>query len=269
VLTRVADGVLVHESRFLRSNAIVVHGNDGVLLIDPGITGVEMACLANDLREMGQAVVAAVSTHPHWDHALWQADLGAAPRWATAAGAATLEALLSAAEWRDQVTEALPPEIAADVPLDLFGRVTGLPADTTWIPWDGPSVRIIEHRGHAPGHAALLIEERRVLVAGDMLSDILIPFLDLDSADAIGDYLDGLRRLEAVADAVDVVIPGHGSVARGRQVQARIDLDRLYVTSLGLAGPTDDPRLDPSAPNGTWLPDVRRWQVQQVSAGTR
>ncbi len=28
-----------------------------------------------------------------------------------------------------------------------------------------------------PGHAALLIEERGVLVAGDMLSDFLIPLL--------------------------------------------------------------------------------------------
>ena len=44
---------------------------------------------------------------------------------------------------------------------------------------------------HAPGHAALLIEERGVLVAGDMLSDVLIPdALEFnDTADPIEDYL--------------------------------------------------------------------------------
>jgi glyoxylase-like metal-dependent hydrolase (beta-lactamase superfamily II) len=62
--------------------------------------------------------------------------------------------------------------------LDLFGLITGLPAETAQIPWDGPEVRIIEHPAHAQGHAALLIEGRGVLVAGDMLSDVLIPMLD-------------------------------------------------------------------------------------------
>jgi hypothetical protein len=42
-----------------------------------------------------------------------------------------------------------------------------------------------------------LIEERGVLVADDMLSDVLIPLLDLnDTADPIEDYLAALRLLE-------------------------------------------------------------------------
>ena len=57
--------------------------------------------------------------------------------------------------------------------------ISGLPAETARIPWDGPHVRIIEHQAHASGHASLLIEERGVLIAGDMLSDVLIPLLDL------------------------------------------------------------------------------------------
>ena len=51
MLRQVADGVLVHESEFCQSNAIVVQGRSGVLLIDPGVRGDEMTCLANDLRE--------------------------------------------------------------------------------------------------------------------------------------------------------------------------------------------------------------------------
>ena len=127
-----------------------------------------------------------------------------------------------------------------------------------------PTVRIIEHQAHAPGHAALLIEERGVLVAGDMLSDILMPFLDLEAADPLGDYLEALRLFESVADDVDAVIPGHGSVGGAEQLRARIEQDRAYVQALLDGGVPDDPRVGPSAPLD-WLPDVHRWQLQRLA----
>ena len=88
MLTQVAEGVLVHQSELLQNNTAVVKGTGGVLLIDAGITGVEMACLADDLRELGQPVVAGFATHPDWDHVLWHAELGEAPRYGTARCAA-------------------------------------------------------------------------------------------------------------------------------------------------------------------------------------
>lgn len=52
MLKQVAEGVLVHESGFIKSNSTVVQGAEGVLLIDPGITSDELAALAQDLREL-------------------------------------------------------------------------------------------------------------------------------------------------------------------------------------------------------------------------
>jgi glyoxylase-like metal-dependent hydrolase (beta-lactamase superfamily II) len=267
MLRQVAEGVLIHESEFLQSNAVVVQGRAGVLLIDPGVQGHEMACLANDLRELGQPVVAGFSTHPHWDHLLWHARLGAAPRYGTARCAATVRDRLSDAGAKARVAALIPPDIVERVPLDLLGLMTGLPAETDRIPWDGPQVRIIEHRAHAPGHAALLIEERGVLVAGDMLSDVLIPMLDLnDTADPIEDYLAALRLLEGVAGDVDVLIPGHGSIGRADQVPARIDQDRAYLHALRDAHVPSDPRVGPSATYGQdWLPGVHARQLQRLA----
>jgi glyoxylase-like metal-dependent hydrolase (beta-lactamase superfamily II) len=264
VLRQVAEGVLIHQSEFIESNAVVVQGRAGVLLIDPGITGDEMVALADDLRELGQPVVAGFSTHPHWDHLLWHAKLGAAPRYGTARCAADIRAFLSDAHWRDHIAEELPPDI--EVPLDLLGHITGLPTETTQIPWDGPRVRIIEHQAHAQGHAALLIEERGVLVAGDMLSDVLIPMLDLSAADPIEDYLAALRLLEGVAGDVDVFIPGHGSIGGADQLRARIDQDRAYVQALRDARVASDPRVGPSAkPGWEWVSDVHAGQLQRLS----
>jgi glyoxylase-like metal-dependent hydrolase (beta-lactamase superfamily II) len=266
VLRRVAAGVLIHESEFMQSNAVVVQGRAGVLLIDPGVTGDEIACLANDLRALGQPVVAGFSTHPHWDHLLWQASLGTAPRYGTARCAATVRERLSDAGAKARIAGMIPPDIVEQVPLDLLGLITGLPAEAEHIPWDGPQVRIIEHQAHAPGHASLVIEERGVLIAADMLSDLLIPLLDLNgAADPIEDYLTALRLVEGVVGDVDVVIPGHGSVGGADQVQARIDQDRAYLHALRDADVPSDPRIDPSATFSDWLPGVHERQLQHLA----
>ena len=263
MLRQVAEGVLIHQSEFCQSNAVVVHGRAGVLLIDPGVHGCEMACLANDLSDSGQTVVAGFSTHPHWDHLLWHASFGAAPRYGTARCAATARDRLSGGVAQVAQAAGIPEQ----VPLDLLGLITGLPAEMAQIPWDGPQVRIVEHQAHAPGHAALLIEERGVLVAGDMLSDVLIPMLDLNgTADPIEDYLAALRLLEGVAGDVDVLVPGHGSISGADQVHARIDQDRAYAHALRDAHVLSDPRVGPSAKDGwDWVAGVHARQLQGLA----
>lgn len=269
MLKQVAEGVLVHQSELLLNNTTVVQGQAGVLVIDAGITGSEMACLANDVRELGQAVVAGFSTHPDWDHVLWHTDLGEAPRYGTARCAGVMREVRSNADWKARAAEGLPPEIAEETPLDLYGRITGLPAGTQRIPWDGPEVRIIEHPAHAPGHAALLIEERRVLAAGDMLSEVFVPMLDdFDGTnDPVEDYLVGLRLLEDLAGEVDVVVPGHGSVGGAGQLRARIDRDRAYVRALRDGHAPDDPRINSPMPGWEWVVDIHASQAQSLAQG--
>jgi glyoxylase-like metal-dependent hydrolase (beta-lactamase superfamily II) len=258
VLREIADGVLIHQSEFVQCNAIVVRGHSGVLLIDPGVYGYELECLANDLSTLGQSVVAGFSTHPHFDHLLWHARFGAAPRYGTARCAATV---------RDELAEGIEAQragIPEEVSLDLLGLIDGLPADARQIPWDGPAVRIVEHQAHARGHAALLIEERGVLVAGDMLSDVLIPLLDLEGADPIEDYLAALRAFAGIAHGVDVLVPGHGSIGTKAEVRARIDQDRTYVEALRDGVVSDDSRF--SAPyTKDWLPGVHERQVENLA----
>ncbi|MBD3924758.1 MBL fold metallo-hydrolase [Nocardioides cavernae] len=271
MLTQVAEGVLVHQSELLLNNTTVVQGRAGVLVIDAGITGSEMVCLANDVRELGQAVVAGFSTHPDWDHVLWHTDLGEAPRYATARCAAVMREVRSNADWAARAAEGLPPEIAEETPLDLYGRIIGLPAGTQRIPWNGPEVRIIEHPAHAPGHAALYIEERRVLAAGDMLSDVFVPMLDdFDGTnDPVEDYLVGLQLLEDLTCEVDAVVPGHGSVGGARHLRARIDQDRAYVRALRDGHAPDDPRVNSPQPGWEWVADIHAGQARSIAQRRR
>lgn len=265
MLQQVAEGVLVHQSEVLQNNTVVVQGTAGVLLIDAGITGAEMTCLANDLRELGQPVVAGFATHPDWDHVLWHAELGDVPRYGTPRCAANMRELRSNPDWQARVAEGLPPEIADDTPLDLFGIITALPAGAAQLPWDGPTVRIIEHPAHSPGHAALLIEDSGVLAAGDMLSDLFVPMLDdlNETNDPIEEYLVGLQLLEVAATDVDVVVPGHGSVGGAGQARARIEQDRAYVQALRGDGGADDPRVASPDAGWEWVSDIHTGQARR------
>jgi glyoxylase-like metal-dependent hydrolase (beta-lactamase superfamily II) len=263
VLTQIAENVLVHQSDFCQSNSVIVRGRPGVLLVDPGIHGHELAALADELIEHGDEVTVGFSTHPHWDHLLWHPRLGTATRYGTARCAATVRARLDVG--RDMATQS-----AEGVSLDLFGAVVAVPPGTECIPWDGPRVRIVEHQAHAPGHAALVIENDRVLVAGDMLSDVLIPMLDLrGQGNPLQDYLDALRRLEDIASEADLVIPGHGSVGSADELRRRIDQDRAYVIALQAGRDPVDARVGPGAAFGRdWLPAVHARQVSDIAAAT-
>ena len=59
---------------------------------------------------------------------------------------------------------------------------------------------------------------------------------------------DGDRRVPLAGDMLSgVLVPGHGSVATADQIKARIDLDRAYVEALHHGGVPSDPRIGPGA----------------------
>jgi glyoxylase-like metal-dependent hydrolase (beta-lactamase superfamily II) len=269
MLTQVAPGVMVHHSELLANNTVVVRGPTGVLVVDPGITGTEMACLAADLRELGQPVVAGFATHPDWDHVLWHDELGDAPRYGTARCAQCMGDLRADPAWRTRVTGAFPEEVADDIPVEPFGLITPLPTGATTVPWDGPAVRVVEHPAHAVGHAALVVVDSGVLVAGDLLSDVFVPMLDEQRGDndPVADHLRGLDALAAVAGDVAVVVPGHGSAGRGGEVRRRIGADRAYVHTLRDGGTFDDPRVTSPAPGWEWTTMIHDSQVARFGAG--
>lgn len=269
-MRQLVPGVLVHQSVLLRNNTVAVQGRSGVLLIDPGLTGDEMLDVATSIDESGRPVVAGFATHPDWDHVLWHPAYGDPPRYGTARCAADMRELRAKVDWKSRVAEALPPEIAEEVPLDLFGLITAVPDGATEVPWDGPVSRMIEHGAHSVGHAALLIEEHRVLVAGDMLSDVFVPMLDLDAADPIGDYLAALSLFDDLKDAVDIVVPGHGSVGGSGELRTRVELDRAYVEALRDGRDVSDPRLGGSAePGWEWVGGIHEWQVKRLAEKRR
>lgn len=222
-LREVAPGVFVATSRVMQTTSTVVVEAGRALLIDPAWMPDELEALAAALRERGWVVAEGFSTHAHHDHLLWHSGFGDVPRWASprTAELAVLE--------RDALVAALGPEFPAEL-VELMGRVdAGSP---------GFGVELVVHDGHAPGHTAVWLPGPRVLVAGDMLSDVELPLPFWP--DDVPAYERALEVLEPYARAARVVIPGHGSV--GSDAAARWEADRQYLADVRRTGESGDPR---------------------------
>ncbi len=217
------------------------------------MTAADVAGLAADLAASGLRPLLGFATHPHWDHVLWSRDLGDVPRYAAPAAARLAE------QHRDEIVSAVPDSMPGH-DLDLVGRLVPLPEGADRIPWDGPAAQVIVHDGHAPGHAAVFLPQAGVLLAGDMLSDLEIPLLDLLSADPLGDYRVGLDRLAAVP-GVRWLVPGHGHVADARGFRRRLDADYRYLDLLVAGEPFDDARC-----TADWLRDQHVEQLQRYGS---
>jgi hypothetical protein len=148
VLYEVADGVWVRQSAWVWSNAIVVRGEGGLILVDPGIDGSDLNQLADDLDRLGlsggrrvlhPSPLGPPALHPRF---------GDVPRYATPAGAQ------AASEARERA-QRMAAESTSGIPLELIGLLTPLPADSGPVPGE-----IVEHQAHAIGHAAVLLADR-------------------------------------------------------------------------------------------------------------
>lgn len=266
-MDEIAPGVFVATSTVYLTTSTVVRGaGNGCLVIDPALTAADVAGLGTWLRARGLRAVVGWSTHPHWDHVLWSDALGAqVSRYATGRAVAAAE----------RTRRALADEVAAAAPghdLTLVGRLAPLPGTGDVIPWDGPEVRVVAHDAHAPGHGALFLPGPGILVAGDMLSDVEVPLLDLAGADGrpadaaaggpgdpgsgppdpFGAYRAGLGLLASLGSAgVRCVVPGHGHVGDRAQFRARVAADFRYLDLVEAGRDADDPRL--GGPDADWL----------------
>jgi glyoxylase-like metal-dependent hydrolase (beta-lactamase superfamily II) len=233
---QVADEVFVTTSRTMSTTSTLFANNGRGVLVDPAWLPDELESVADLLEERSIRVTSGFSTHPHYDHLLWHPRFGDAPRWASAACAAAAHE--QHAELLAELGPGYPDELVA-----LFGAVQPLTSDTLPTPFgvDGPAERfeVVAHDGHAPGHAALWSQERRVLVAGDMLSDIELPLPF--GPGAVPAYLAGLDALAPFVIRASVLIPGHGTPSF--EPIERLDADRRYLDDMLSGRAPDDERL--------------------------
>jgi glyoxylase-like metal-dependent hydrolase (beta-lactamase superfamily II) len=252
-LSEIAPGVWVAQSRFYAQNStVLLDGHGGAIVVDPAYYADELAAIPPDLAALGVRAVAGISTHMHYDHVLWHPDLGEVPRWSTPG------TVRETVENRDAVVADLVGALPDDL-VDLAARLT--PYDGALMEWSGPTLRLHVHDAHAPHHLALELPDLGVLIAGDMLSDLELPYPADDDMDLVT-YRTGLESLGDVVRRSRVLVPGHGSVSTAPV--ERWDADRRYLDDLEVRGISDDPRIGHDDMAELHAANVRRGAAARV-----
>ncbi len=224
--TDLGGGIQVRQSAAFQMNSVLLLAPEHAVLVDPGVLASELDDLAERVRRAKPDAVTLVFTHAHWDHVLGR------PWWPEAKTFA--HDRFAAAVRREQTHIGAEIEALAARHGETWDRgfapfrpgraVSGLHY-TRVGPW-----RLVfrDAPGHTDSQLTLHLPGARLLIAADMLSDIEIPMLDGPCAP----YRRTLEELAPLAEhgAIEILIPGHGAIARGRDAvveRLRRDLDYL------------------------------------------
>ena len=250
-----APGLWVARCRGYAMNTGIVQDGPHAVLIDPALLPDEVRDIARFCTGRGLQVESVIITHHHWDHVL---GAGHFPEARVVAHQSYLaESALELAHTRTATaryleSEGFPagplfeppvPDVTVDRSLDLpVGRRT---------------LRLVHTPGHARDHLSVEGRGGTWLWAGDLLSDLEIPFV----SDRLAAYEETLASLAALD--ISLLVPGHGALTAdpGRSQRA---CGRTAPTLRNCAGAS--PRSWPCvAPCRTPRPPARAW----CSAGVR
>jgi glyoxylase-like metal-dependent hydrolase (beta-lactamase superfamily II) len=241
--------VVVVRSAFWQTTCTIVHraAGDGAgecFVIDSPVLPDELDALPMVLAQAGWEPSGLLCTHGDWDHLLGRlafpdAALGCAETTGARLRAKPGEAQRELREFDDENYVERPR------PLSL-GQVQTLPVPGR-IDIGDSEIEILPADGHTADGMALRIPWAGVVVCGDYLSPVEIPWLsETGSRDA---YLATLERLRPWVEEASWVVPGHGQPIDAQRALAILREDVAYLEALP----------DPDAP----LPMARRTGAQR------
>jgi glyoxylase-like metal-dependent hydrolase (beta-lactamase superfamily II) len=241
--------VVVVRSAFWQTTCTIVHhaGEDGVgecFVIDSPVLPHELEALPLVVQQAGWSLSGLLCTHGDWDHLLGRyafpdAALGCAETTGARlrAGPGDAQRALRAFDEENYVERARPLSLGQVQALPVPGHVGIGDTEIDLLPADG----------HTEDGMALRIPWAGVVVCGDYLSPVEIPWIsESGSREA---YRATLERLRPWVREATWVVPGHGSPIDARRALAILREDVAYLEALP----------DPAAP----LPPARRTAAQR------
>jgi glyoxylase-like metal-dependent hydrolase (beta-lactamase superfamily II) len=222
VWERLADGVFRCRLPFLDVTVGLVHGRDGVVLIDSGTTLTEAHGIARDVRTIADREVShIVLTHNHFDHILGasafeEAEIYCAPEVAATMAGRTAHLRADALRYGADAGEVDRAIAALREPEHrLRSAVIDLGDRTVSISHPG--------RGHTDHDLIAVVtgSDKPVVFCGDLVEESADPSVDADS-DPVAWPATLDRMIEAGGEHA-VFVPGHGAIVDAAFVAAQRD----------------------------------------------
>ena len=192
------------------------------LLVDPGISPWEIDEVVSSTAD---PVTQVLVTHADWDHVMALGVLADAQVTASTGAAERIRSGEARASIEKESVEAYIPYVALDA-LHCEQEVEP-PADVTLGPW---SAVCRPGRGHTDDGLITLFPEERILVIGDYLSELEIPF----AHSSVADYQQTIHTLIGVIERErpEFVVVGHGKPHTSDRALQIADEDLDYVEAL-------------------------------------
>lgn len=222
-LDQVADGVYAYvqpDGTWFINNTGFVVGDDGVFAIDGCSTERRTRAFLDAIASVtDQPVRRLLNTHHHADHTNGNCLFGDAT-------------ILAHERCREVMMATGITDYSVVFPGVDWGELTFAPPTVTFR--DALRIHVgdlvvelqdLGHVAHTEGDVVAWVPERGVLFAGDLIFHGGTPFTLFGS---VAGTLTAMDRLEAYG--AEVLVPGHGPVARGADVGAAIQAQRDYLT---------------------------------------
>jgi glyoxylase-like metal-dependent hydrolase (beta-lactamase superfamily II) len=221
------EDVIVVTSRAYQTTCTLVRSGGEAFCIDSPVFPDELEILPAVAAQAGFDVVGLLATHADWDHLLGGYAFPEAP---LATGEMSVARLVNEPGTAQRELREFDEELYVERPKPL-----ALPGPQQ-LPVPGhvglgeQELELQPADGHTPDGMAVYVPWARVLVCGDYLSPVEIPMLNPGaSAEA---YLATLRRLEALVEQSEHVVPGHGGPIDAGRAAAILREDVAYMEAL-------------------------------------
>jgi len=250
--------LIVFISRFWQTTCTAVRAGEEGFVIDSPVYPDELEAVPSVLEHAGFPVSGLLTTHADWDHLLGRiafpgASLGCGESTARRLAAEPGQAERELREFdEDHYVDDRPPlSLAAVQTLPVPGRLSLGPDE------GGHELELHPADGHTPDGTAFFIPWTGVLVCGDYLSPVEIPWISPGgSAEA---YLATLERLRELVQRAETVVPGHGRPLSREETLGVLDEDVAYLRALMSSG------VDAPLPAGRRTGAQRRIHEQNVA----
>jgi glyoxylase-like metal-dependent hydrolase (beta-lactamase superfamily II) len=225
----ISPDALVVTSAFWQTNAIALRSGDEAMLIDSPYLPDELDALPGVLAGAGFEPDGLLATHADFDHLLGRL---AYPAMTLGLGESSVERLHRSPGEAQRALRSYDAEfyIQRATPLAL-GQVQGLPVPGS-VEIGDRALELHPADGHTDDGMAIFDRSQGLLIVGDYLSDVEIPWIH----GSLADYRATLARLGSLVEHAATVVPGHGA-PQDRETALRIlDEDVDYLDALEAGG---------------------------------
>ena len=258
---RVTDTIymLTGEGGFTGGNVALSVGNDGVAMIDNGVSSVIDILKAEIAEITDKPIDYMINTHIHGDHIGNNHVFGKD-------GAK----IVSHENLRESLVKAEKNGGPVSFPVLTFN-------DRMTIHLNGDEAQIIHFdRAHTDGDAVIHFKNNNVLHTGDIMFNEVFPFIDGNNGGTLDGVISALEGIAAITNSETKIIPGHGPLASRADVLTTVEMLKDAKDAVGklvAEGKSDEEILEanPLAPfeSFSWRFITTEVMTKQVLAAFR